>query len=311
MLPEVRKQAGLSDPTMLYTTNSSESLNHLIKLEVDWKESSLPKVIDSLKKIADDNASELQKCVVGRGEWKFTPQYSSLSVAEYDWFHRLSDTKKKQHMKKVFSQKPISTCVPAHSVNVSKELSSSIISSKSTLSVPIAMVQINDIAQSTLENIWKKAETLVKDGHVVSAPWSADPKDQFVKSSSSAVPHLVQKDGKKRSYMCDGNCPMFKGFSICSHVVATAEVNGELQSFLESIKSTCAPNLSSIADYGMPSGSGRKGGVTKRKRKHSSRLLKLVLFVLHLINMLLCLLRLLLVYPYHLFPPYSLHCLFQ
>ena len=64
---------------------------------------------------------------------------------------------------------------------------------------------------------------------------------------------------------------MFKGFSICSHVVATAEVNKDLQSFLDSIKDTCAPNLSSIADYGMPSGSGRKREVNKRKRKYTSQ----------------------------------------
>ena len=78
VLPGVRRQAGLPDPTMLYTTNSSESLNHLIKLEVEWKESSLPKLIDSLKKIADNHTAELWRCVVVRGEWKFTPPYSSL-----------------------------------------------------------------------------------------------------------------------------------------------------------------------------------------------------------------------------------------
>ena len=128
VLPKVRRQAGLSEPTALYTTNSSESLNHLIKLEVEWKESSLPKLID-LKKIADDHTIELQKCVVGR--WKFTPLYSSLTVSEHNWFHVLSNTKKAQHMKKVFSQKPIPTRAP-----VSREdSSSSTVSSNSAESI--------------------------------------------------------------------------------------------------------------------------------------------------------------------------------
>ena len=266
VLPEVRRQAGLSDPTVLYTTNSSEALNHLIKQEVEWKESSLPKVIDSLKKVADDNISELQKCVIGRSVWKFTPLYTSLTVSEHSWFHVFSDSKKKQHMKKVFSQKLIPTSATDQSGGVAFQEQSS---SKSLLSVPITLVEVEGLAQSTLENIWKKAETLVNDGHVVAVPWSTNAKDRFVKSFSSTAPHLVQVDARKGSYVCDANCPMFKGFSICSHVVATAEVNGDLHHFLESIKSKCAPNLSSIADYGMPSGSGRKGGVSKRKRKRS------------------------------------------
>ena len=64
-----------------------------------------------------------------------------------------------------------------------------------------------------------------------------------------------------------GTVLWFKGCSICSHVVATAEVNGNLQTFLESTKKRCIPTLTSITDHGMPSGSGRKGGLAKQKRK--------------------------------------------
>lgn len=59
---------------------------------------------------------------------------------------------------------------------------------------------------------------------------------------------------------------MFKGFSICFHVVATAHVNGDLRSFLDSVNGVCGPNLTAIANHDMPSGTGRKGGVAKRKR---------------------------------------------
>ena len=96
------------------------------------------------------------------------------------------------------------------------------------------LVEVDGLAQSTLENIiWIKAETLVSEGVVVAVPWGADARDRFVKSSSFAAPLLVREDAKKRSYACDGNSPMFKGFSICSHVVATAELNGELQEFVD------------------------------------------------------------------------------
>ena len=58
---------------------------------------------------------------------------------------------------------------------------------------------------------------------------------------------------------------MFKGFSICSHVVATAQVNGQLKSYLTEINGICRPNLTAISSQGMPSGAGRKGGLCKRK----------------------------------------------
>ena len=64
----MRSKAGCKDPTSFFTTNSSESLNHLIKQKVEWKESQLPKLIESLKAIMNDQRSELQRVVVNRGE---------------------------------------------------------------------------------------------------------------------------------------------------------------------------------------------------------------------------------------------------
>ena len=49
VLPVVKSKAGFKDPMCFFTTNSSESLNHLIKQEVEWKENQLPKLIDGLK----------------------------------------------------------------------------------------------------------------------------------------------------------------------------------------------------------------------------------------------------------------------
>ena len=68
-------------------------------------------------------------------------------------------------------------------------------------------------------------------------------------------------------YVCDDKCPMFKGYSICAHVVAAAEDNGDLKSFLDCVR--CRPNLTAIGNAGMPSGSGRKGGKAKHKRNRS------------------------------------------
>lgn len=52
LLPQVRQQAGCKNPSRLFTTNSSESLNHVIKMEVEWK-SHLPQLIEKMKSITD------------------------------------------------------------------------------------------------------------------------------------------------------------------------------------------------------------------------------------------------------------------
>lgn len=58
----------------------------------------------------------------------------------------------------------------------------------------------------------------------------------MVKGSTSVHLHLVTRDPKNMElFCCDKNCPMFKGFSICSHVVAAAHDNGSLKSFLDSV----------------------------------------------------------------------------
>ena len=101
------------------------------------------------------------------------------------------------------------------------------------------------------------------NGVILKVPWSSDTNARLVMSSSSEHQHLVKNRGKK--YSCDDKCTMFKGFSLCSHVIAAAHEHGDLQSFLDSQQSKFRPNLTAIANQGMSIGSGRKGGVAKRK----------------------------------------------
>ena len=137
------------------------------------------------------------------------------------------------------------------------------------LSIPFQHCGVTTIAESTLQNIWKKAETLVKsEGHVLNAPWLSDAKARLVKSSSSLHPHIVTTHkANKKLYCCDDKCPMFAGFALCAHVVAVAESNGDLKSFLDAVRAKCSPNLTAIANQGLPKGAGRKGGIPKRKRR--------------------------------------------
>ena len=52
----------------------------------------------------------------------------------------------------------------------------------------------------------------------------------MVKSKMGLVPHLVTNK-KESQYACDDKCPQFKSIAICSHVVAAAQTNDDLESF--------------------------------------------------------------------------------
>ena len=146
----VRTKAGL-DPTQKFTTNISESINHVIKQEVDWKENKLPVLIDHLKAITEQHVEELKKAVIGRGEWKFTPAFKHLEIPQAKWFSQNSNFKEK-HMKNVQS------CVVTSTAKSSPQS----VGDPSHLSVSFEHCGLTTIAQPTLQNIWKKAENLVK-----------------------------------------------------------------------------------------------------------------------------------------------------
>lgn len=101
VLPEVRDKAGWKSGRVggKFTTNSSESLNHVIKQEVEWKESKLPVLVEHLKAIVDQHDSELEKAVVGRGEWKFSASYKHLEVDDKIWFPEMNVEQRQKHMK--------------------------------------------------------------------------------------------------------------------------------------------------------------------------------------------------------------------
>lgn len=61
------------------------------------------------------------------------------------------------------------------------------------LSVGWEQCGIMNISESTLQNIWRKAEQLLTCPHkqILSVPWSSDHKARLVKSSSTPQPHVV------------------------------------------------------------------------------------------------------------------------
>ena len=101
-----------------------------------------------------------------------------------------------------------------------------------------------------LERIAEKAtELLETDGAIVNAPgYTAEAK--IVKSHSGKRPHLVTPKKKGDGYACDDECPQYKSAKLCSHTLATAVVNGSLDSFISSYaRVKRGPNLTKLDNW--------------------------------------------------------------
>jgi len=98
-----------------------------------------------------------------------------------------------------------------------------------------------------LEGIWKKAEETVGDPNkIVPAPDCSTPA-RMVESKIVKRPHLVTP-GKGGRFSCDNECPNYKNFGICSHVLAVAEANHMLPAFIEYFKKQKkVPSLTALA----------------------------------------------------------------
>ena len=86
------------------------------------------------------------------------------------------------------------------------------------------------VQEHILDAIWRKAAELLKEaGSIVEAPGGTG---FLVKSNSHPCPHHVTLK-KSGQYCCDSECPNWQSLCICSHSVAAAEKEGDLEPFIE------------------------------------------------------------------------------
>ena len=87
-------------------------------------------------------------------------------------------------------------------------------------------------------------------------------------SHSRKRPHLVFPKRKSKGLSCDDVSPQYKSAKLCSHVVAAAHHNKELDSFVASYQTLKAvPNITKLTTSTMPRGRGRKGSKATTKQK--------------------------------------------
>ena len=133
------------------------------------------------------------------------------------------------------------------------------------MSISAADSNILILPKATLEGMWNKAEEYLQSKvDVVAAP-GGNSKVKMVTSRSGSCPHLVQT-ALPGQYICDKNCIQWMSSQICAHTLVAAEVNSELDLYLQWYNmNNPQPNISQLAMTGLPRGRGRKGGIPKWK----------------------------------------------
>ena len=297
MLKSVRRNAGLGDPPALFTTNASESVNSLVKNRMDYKKHELPEFLDKLKSLIDDQEKEMEKAIIGRGKYELCEQYKRLEKAEDEWFMRMTPAQRQAHLKRLSSLSVMAKEKAPRFSSLSKHVDQSEKPCcnrqlfqppqqnklQGTMNLSVSVDEFSDsviIPAAVLDAIWSKAGDILSDSMAMCTVPGGHQKDRIVKSSSSLTPHVVSAK-KSGQY---SKCPNWKSLRVCSHSVAAAEDNGELQLFVDWLKKVKkSPNLTQLALATMPKGRGRKGctppprkkkKVTVKSRKSFAELLK-------------------------------------
>ncbi len=119
------------------------------------------------------------------------------------------------------------------------------------LSVTAKECNMSTLPFATLDAMWTRAEVYLPSiNDVLPAPGS-DRKSKKVASRSGSTPHFVRVVSPGH-YVCDKNCLQWSSSQICSHTLVVAEVNGELELFLQwYIGSGQESNITRLAQAGL------------------------------------------------------------
>ena len=254
MIAPVRESAGLGSPPTKYSTNRNECMNNVAKSHTDYHKCSWVQLANNMYTLITDQLKEIEKAVIGMGEFQFKLAYKSLEISSNQWF-KMSCEQRKKHLKRV-----IEIPCSAFELDQAPETDSNV----RNLSIPPERCGITSISAEVLESTWKKAEKLLNTaGSICKAPGMPDA--MCVASSSGDKPHVVSKTSKG-NLTCDDACLAWKCRRFCSHVLAVAEEFNCLNEFLSSYKFLkISGNYTAVCMHNQPKNVGQKPGCPKRK----------------------------------------------
>ena len=88
MLKDKREAAGLGSPPEPFYTNDVESKYRVLKHHTSYKPQQLPEFVETMRSMYEDQKQEIERAVVGIGEYKLCPPYRALEVESKEWFKK-------------------------------------------------------------------------------------------------------------------------------------------------------------------------------------------------------------------------------
>ena len=261
----VRERAGLGCPPIPYFTNSNESINKVIKVKTQWKKNQFLEFIEKMKELGNQQQRDIEKSIMGEGEFTLKPQFNTLEVSQPGRWWRMNEGQRLACLKR-FNECALEESKPAEVIsgNSKGKEKRAIVQGVLIPTTEDASCRLS-MPVDTVQGIWKKAIDLCRNPAAIGPMPGGGSRDCFVLSRSNVMPHAVTVKGAV--YHCDNRCAHYQSLSLCSHTVIAAHTHGDLASFINSLaRKKAVPNLYQLSRHGMPPGAGKKGNRLPRRK---------------------------------------------
>ena len=99
MSKNTRRNAGMGDPPLPFSTNDSESANAVIKGAVKFKENEMSDFVREMSVLMQQQKDDVESAIFNKGPYQLAPSFRSFFVAETDWFKKRNE-QRDRHMEK-------------------------------------------------------------------------------------------------------------------------------------------------------------------------------------------------------------------
>lgn len=265
MTARVRNASGLGFPPSVYTQNSNESINSVLKRESGGKKLTLKQAALAIQACVQEQQSQVRLALFGAGEYKVADEYINYSVPQ-DQFYGMSVEQRKKAFS-TFNTARV-TRLPTVIDDVNK-LASDIPNSDMLckLSVQPNESNILTVPFTVVKQMFQDASSLLYTGkNIVNAPGLNAKSTFFVTNDADQCqPMMVALKGSR--FQCQGKCQKFAAFKICAHTISVAEKLGELGNMLANFNRENRFSITRLASNDRPKDAGKKATKATQRRK--------------------------------------------
>ena len=88
-----------TEATHDWTNNNSESINHILKMKIDWRPQAIPRLIDYIHEVVQGHYTDVERAIMGRGEYRLYKDIEEYFVQPAVWCSK-SDEQRRRHLDK-------------------------------------------------------------------------------------------------------------------------------------------------------------------------------------------------------------------